>query len=120
DEYHLAAPALRQHLLSCCAGHQPALRDIHIDDFGKCFWLLIDYFRNLIDAGCEHQNVNAAEALHCGGDDLPALRGRAWSHVDAFDLSAEFFAFRGNPLERLDPTARNDEIASGASQYLCR
>ncbi len=82
------------------------------------FGRLIDDFRHFVDARGEHHNVNAAEALYRGGNDLVAMRRRARTQIDAFDLGAELFAFDRNFVQRIGPASRNDEITTGSRQHL--
>ena len=84
------------------------------------FRRLIDDFLHLVDARGEHHDIDAAEALHRGFDDLVAVRRRARPHVDGLDLGAELLAIGRDLFQRLGAARRQHDIAAGAGQHLRR
>ena len=65
----LAALALLEHLPAGGARHQPGLRDVGVHHVEEVLGLLVDDLRHLVDAGGDHENVDAAEAFDRGVDD---------------------------------------------------
>ena len=60
-QHDLAAFALRQHLLAGRARHQPGLGDVGVHDIEKPLRRHIDDLRNVVLAGRNDEDVEAAE-----------------------------------------------------------
>ena len=67
------ALALLEHLPAGGARHQPGLRDVGVHHVEEILGLLVDDLRHLVDAGRDHEDVDAAERLHRGIDDPVAI-----------------------------------------------
>ncbi len=115
----VALPLL-EHLPAGGARHQPGLRDVGVHHVEEIFRLLVDDLRHLVDAGGDHEDVDAAERLHRGIDDLVAIGFRARPHRHDLDLAAERVAFRRDLLQRLGAAGRDHDIGAGARQHLRR
>ena len=90
----LAARALLEHLPAGGARHQPRLRDVGVHHVEEIFRLLVDDLRHLVDAGGDHEDVEAAERLHRGLDDPVAIGFRRRPHRHGLDLAAELARIR--------------------------
>ena len=97
----LAALALLEHLPAGGARHQPGLRDVGVHHVEEIVGLLIDDLRDLVLAGGDHQDVDAAEAVDRRVDDGGAvlLRVRPLGD-DRRPCRAERLAFGRDLLQR--------------------
>ena len=82
----------------------------------SAFWSTI--FDTLLLAGCDHQNVDAAEFLDRRLDDRVAVRLGAGAHGDDLGLAAELLAFGGDLLQLGGIAGRKHDIGAGAGEHL--
>src|SRR5665647_3301348 len=118
SEDDLTALALSQHLLAGGARHQPRLGDVGVHDIEEIFRLLIDDLRHFVEAGGHHQNVEAAELVDRGLDDLFAVCLRIRPQRDDLGLGAERFAFGRDLFQLIDLAAGQHHIGAGANVVL--
>ena len=116
----LAALPLLEHLPAGGARHQPGLRDVGVHHVEEILGLLVDDLRHLVDAGGDHENVDAAERLHRGIDDAVAIGFRRRPHRHGLDLAAELGAFLRDFIERIGAAGGDHDIGAGAGQHLRR
>ena len=69
--------ALLEHLLAGRARHQPGLGDVGVHHVEEILRLLVDDLRHFVQAGGDHQDVEPAELVDRGLDDLVAVFFRA-------------------------------------------
>jgi hypothetical protein len=100
------------------ARHQPGLGDVGVHHVEEVFRLLVDDLGHLVLAGCDHQDVDAAETLHRGLDDGVAIGLRARPLGDDLDLAAERLAFGGDLLQRSAPLAQITTLAPAPASTL--
>ena len=117
-EHDLAAVALGQHLLGAGARHQPGLGDVGIHHVEEARRRHVDDLGDIVLARGDDEDVDAAEALHAGGDDLVAAFLGRGAQVEPFDLGAELAALVAHRVEFRLLAGGEHELAARTRQHL--